>query len=379
MVALSPRFTFLAFLSTLAALSSIPISDAAALGLRALDPTPTEAEVVPNFLGTDRRTAPMNASRFPSRDAHRDAQAHDTPPVIPLPVSKFPGASEKGKTGSGDSSDSSGGEDDGENLSDDGPSREEDALSGDKKDAPHGNHGSVSEKDKKVKGKARITSATGNHPHSFGLEQGRRLYPLSGPNELQSDDKKPGGEHGVQSSDSHHPEVTIEFIDNRLHYVRAPHHHHHHHHHHHDRRRDLKIKRDEPELEHDHASSVISADNEHEVRPRAPHHHHDWHEKVVVSGDHNHVHARRSPHHHHHHHHHDNEKIIVSGDNDHVHVDRSVFIAGEQGQSYVVPHIAKRNVAQELFIVPSLRRRTSDLDGVPGRVDIMVRILVNRP
>jgi hypothetical protein len=133
--------------------------------------------------------------------------------------------------------------------------------------------------------------------------------------------------------------VTVEFIDNRPYYARAPHHHHHHHH-----------------------------DDHHEY------------EKIVVSGDHDHVHAGRSPHHHHHHHdHHEHEKIIISGDNDRVHVDRSVFIAGEQGQSYVVPHIAKRNVAQELFTVPSLRRRANDLNGVPGHVDIMVCILVNRP
>jgi hypothetical protein len=171
--------------------------------------------------------------------------------------------------------------------------------------------------------------------------------------------------------------VTVEFIDNRPYYVRAPHHHHHHHHHH-DRRLHLKIRQGESDRDSD--SSVSSADNEREVRPRAPHRHHDWHGKVIFSGDHDNVHVGRSPHHHHHHDdHHEHEKIIVSGDNDHVHVDRSVFIAGEQGQSYVVPHIAKRNVAQELFTVPSLRRRASDLDGVPGRIDIMVCILVNRP
>lgn len=196
---------------------------------------------------------------------------------------------------------------------------------------------------------------------------------------MWSDNKKLGGKHSVQSRRSHHPDVTIEIIDNHALYVRAPHrHNYHHHHHHYDRRRHgLKTRRGDPEIDRDRSSSVISADNEREVRPRAPHRRPGWDENVVVSGDHDHVHARRSPHHHHHHHH-EHEDIIVSGNNDHVHVDRSVFIAGEQGQSYVVPRTAKRNVGQELFTVPSLSKRTG-VDGVPGQVDIMVRILVNSP
>ncbi|KAH9965047.1 Piwi domain-containing protein [Lactifluus volemus] len=57
------------------------------------------------------------------------------------------------------------------------------------------------------------------------------------------------------------------------------------------------------------------------------------------------------------------DKVIVSGDGDHVHVHRSVSIAGEQGQSYVVPRIANRNVVQGPYNVPSLRRRDNS-DGV---------------
>jgi hypothetical protein len=148
---------------------------------------------------------------------------------------------------------------------------------------------------------------------------------------------------------------------------------------------------------------VVSGDHDHvrvDRSPRSHHHHHyhNGHEKVVVSGDHDHVRVGRSPHSHHHHHHHhqgEHEKVVVSGDHDHVRVDRSldwhqggkamisggndhvhrrrsVLIAGEQGQSYVVPRVAKRSSAQELFAVPSLERRASEMDCAPGYIRIMV-------
>ena len=222
-------------------------------------------------------------------------------------------------------------------------------------------------------------------------------------------------------------EVTAGLPDNHVHHSRSPHHNHHHHHHHHDRyRRGLGT------VHHDRDISApgISARDQNVVHPvaRHHHHHHNPYEKVVVSGDHDHVHVRRSPHHNHHHHHHHNgpEKVIVSGDHDHVrvgrspiphhhhhhhggsekviitgdhdhvrvdrsshgrrnfedekvttsrdnghdHLQRSVFIAGEQGQSYVVPRVAKRSATQKLF---TLGKRASGMDGVPGRIDIMVR------
>jgi hypothetical protein len=224
-------------------------------------------------------------------------------------------------------------------------------------------------------------------------------------------------------------EVTLGLPDNRVHYSRAPYHrHHHHHHHHHDR-----YHRSPGTVHHDRDLSApgILAHDQNVVHPVArrhhQHHHHSPHEKVVVSGDHDHVHIGRSPHHNHHHHHHHNgnEKVIVSGDHDHVrvgrspiphhrhhhhgghekviitgdhdhvrvdrsydghrgledekvttsrdnghdHLQRSVFIAGEKGQSYVVPRVAKRSVTQKLF---TLGKRASGMDGVPGRIDIMV-------
>ncbi len=180
-------------------------------------------------------------------------------------------------------------------------------------------------------------------------------------------------------------EVTAVFPDNRL-YSRAPHHHHHHH--------------------GPHDKVIVTGDHDHVRVGRSPHHHHHHHhhngdEKVVVTGDHDHVRVGRSPspHHHHHHHHGGYEKVVISGDHDHIHVDRSsdghrgfedgkvtisrdnghvhlqrsVFIAGEQGQSYVVPRVAKRSAKQKLF---TLGKRARGLDGAPGRMDIMVRSIV---
>lgn len=90
---------------------------------------------------------------------------------------------------------------------------------------------------------------------------------------------------------------------------------------------------------------------------------------MVVSGDNDHVHVDRSS----------NgrrgfedEKVTTSRDNGHDHLQRSVFIAGEQGQSYVVPRVAKRSTMQKLF---SLGKRTGGMNGVPGHIDIMVRCL----
>ena len=154
MVALSPRFTFLAALSTLAALSLVPVSDAAVLRLRDSDATSTKVEVAQALPAPRGRSALADARRFTSRDAHRHAQVYDSSPVIPLPAPALPGAPQ---AGSDDSSGSSGSESDGKHLSD-GSSHEKDVPSGTKdKDAPHGDTSSVSEKSKKAKGKVSIT------------------------------------------------------------------------------------------------------------------------------------------------------------------------------------------------------------------------------
>lgn len=86
MVALSPRFTFLATICVLAALSSAPVSDAAVLRLRASDPA--LANMAPGhwFRSHSSRVA-------------------DHPPVLPLP--KSPVESHKNSADSSDSPNSS--------------------------------------------------------------------------------------------------------------------------------------------------------------------------------------------------------------------------------------------------------------------------------
>ncbi|KAI0305801.1 hypothetical protein B0F90DRAFT_925908 [Multifurca ochricompacta] len=282
MVALSHRFTFLAALCAIAALSSAPISDAAALRL------PTSDPALMLFSAREHTLPAPDAAGAPQKD--------DTGPLY---------------------------------------------KKGEEKDEGH---------------------------------LWNPFYPVKKLSELWSGDRKLG--------------------DNHVYYARAPHHHHnHHHHHHHDRRnRGRKTRRRVPE--HDRNDSE---NNDHVVLPRAPHHHHGSHKKVIVSGDHDrvrvgrsphhhhhhgyekvivsgdddHVRVTRSPHHHHHHHHHENEKVIVSGDNDNVHVHRSVLISGEGGESYVVPHVVKRDNPQELLTLPSLGRRSGGINGVPGHVDIV--------
>jgi hypothetical protein len=81
MVAISPRFTFLATFCALAAISSAPISDASVLRLRASDPA--LANMAPGH-------------RFRSQSS----PVADHPPVLPLPES--PVESHKKSLGSSD-------------------------------------------------------------------------------------------------------------------------------------------------------------------------------------------------------------------------------------------------------------------------------------
>ena len=121
---------------------------------------------------------------------------------------------------------------------------------------------------------------------------------------------------------------------------------------------------------------VVSGDHDHVRVDRSPiphhrHHHHGGYKKVIISGNHDHVRFDRSSDGHRGF---EDEKVTASRDNGHDHLQRSVFIAGEQGQSYVVPRVAKRSLRQKLF---SLGKRAGGLDGVPGRIDIMVRSFEN--
>ncbi|KAH9967140.1 hypothetical protein BC827DRAFT_1171801 [Russula dissimulans] len=345
MVALTPRFTILATFCALAAISSAPISDAAVLHRRTLDPASMEK--------TSTHTRTGIASLFSRRSSY---VAHGGP-VLPLP--KGHGASQKDY---GDSPGSSDTESDEKTLS--GSRHEETDVSAgaENEDSSYEDNGVISKKAGKFKAKD------------------RRWNPF----------------------------LPLRKMNDYVYHARAPHHdddHHHHHHHHHHYRRVLMTRGRAPGHDSDSAAPVISADKS-VVHPRShhygrvgrsphhPHHHHhhgNGYDKVIVSGDNDRVILNRSPRpHHHHDHNSEHEKVVISGDHPHVHVDRSedegaitysdndhvhrqrsVVIVGEQGQPYVVPRVTKRSTAQELFTIPRSRKRADHMDGASGRIDIM--------
>ncbi|KAH8983160.1 hypothetical protein EDB86DRAFT_3106504 [Lactarius hatsudake] len=264
-------------------------------------------EVTSSFDHTRPRAATSHDHYASSTDSRAVLQEEDKIYAPLLSIPKPTDVPPKNKTDSTDGSGSLSSKSDRKSPSGGNLHGEEDDSEGD--EDKHGNEGSVSKKEK-------------------AKDIGRRWY-LQRPMEQLKDllgDKILG--------------------DNHVHYVRAPHHdhHHHHHHHHHGRR----YSRMNWVRGHKH---VASGNNEHIVYSRAPHHHHNSHEKVIVSGNHDHVRVERSPHHDHdRHHHHDGH---------------------EKGQSYIVPHVTKRATAQESFGLPSLGKRNGDIDGAPGRIDIV--------
>lgn len=134
MVALSPRFTFLATICALAALSSAPVSDAAVLRLRASDPA--LANMTPGHW--------FRSQSSPVAD-------HPLGPVIPLP--KKPVESHKDSADSGDSPSSSGNKNDQKAPSAGGTHGEKDVSTSD------GKKGSLDENDDNVHeggGKVRV-------------------------------------------------------------------------------------------------------------------------------------------------------------------------------------------------------------------------------
>ncbi|KAI0292286.1 hypothetical protein BC826DRAFT_446560 [Russula brevipes] len=401
MVALSPRFTFLATLCVLAAFSSVPISDAAVLRLRASDAGLTE------MMSSNRQTGA--AAWFPSRSSH----AVGDPPVLPLPK-----GSGKDFGDSGDGPSGSRSEDDRKTRAGRGPQEDKDASTGDNDEHnPYEVNGAVSKKGENTKVKDRrwnpynpIKKLSGSwfgdnhdyharasyrhhHHHHHNHHNRFRRGPRSRRRETEHDRDLSASaisedDGRVVNPRSHryyhgpHEKIIVSGDHDHVHIGSSPHHHHHH---------------------TGYEKVIISGDHEHVRVGRSPHHHHHHHhhneyEKVVISGDHDHVRVERSPHprHYHHHHYNGHEKVVVSGDHDHVrfdrspdshrlfedakaitsnhddhvHLQRSVLIAGEQGQSYVVPRVVRRSAAQELLAVPPLGKRASGSDGVPGHIDI---------
>ncbi len=127
MAALSPRFTFLAALCALVAISSAPISDAAVLPLRASDLASTEMTLTQAYSG---------AATLSDR---RSSHVVDGTPVLPLPEDL--GGSQKKYADS----------DDGRNLH-----GEKDGFAGhDTEDSTYDDSGAVSKKGGKAKVKVR--------------------------------------------------------------------------------------------------------------------------------------------------------------------------------------------------------------------------------
>ena len=101
---------------------------------------------------------------------------------------------------------------------------------------------------------------------------------------------------------------------------------------------------------------------------RSPRHHdHDRHRhgEMVINGSNDNVHVPRSPHDHHDHdNHHGHDEVVVNGDDDHVDdhyrradLDPSVYVSDNNGSPYMMAH-AERDGQQ--------------ISGVPGSIDIMV-------
>ena len=143
MVALSPRFTFLATLCTLTAVSMVPLSEAAVLQLRA--PHPLSMEVSSTLVNTRPTAAASHDHYTSSTDSRADSQAEDKiyAPLLsmPKPVDVPP----KNTTNSSEGSGSSGSKSDRKSSSS-GDSYEKDVSEGDEsKHASHGDKSSVSE------------------------------------------------------------------------------------------------------------------------------------------------------------------------------------------------------------------------------------------
>ncbi|KAI0050982.1 hypothetical protein FA95DRAFT_418268 [Auriscalpium vulgare] len=351
MVALSPRFTLLAALCALAALSSGPSADAAAIHMRG-NVNSTSAVA---YMGT-------TTAHAHSASASSDVQAKGDP-VVPLPKGGDTPAVKKG-----DSDVSGGTKSKAKGKDKDGGKKDDDSGDDDSGDDDSGDDDSGDDDDKDSK-KSKKASKDKDRRHYYDF-----LDPLIEIGGFRIGDKR---------HHDHHPEVIIKGKNDHVHVARAPspkHHHHHHHPHH------RAVEEREPRHHHHHHGRdphrehvvVISGDHEKVHLARDPHWHHDhWygheHEKVVVSGNNDDVHLRRDPHWHHGDRH-GHEKIVVSGNDDKVHLKRHVLISGEKGESYVVAREAnpKRARAQHGFAMPDMfKRGTAAMDGVPGHIDIV--------
>ncbi|TFY64976.1 hypothetical protein EVG20_g5756 [Dentipellis fragilis] len=235
----------------------------------------------------------------------------------------------------------------------------------------------------------------GNDDHVHYRREVEAREPIHGRRHHRPDPRDP--ELDAREPHHRHPKIIVTGDHDDVHVRRSPephhgHHRHHHHdkretdiearephrhhgHHHHHDKREADVEAREPHSRH-HAKIIISGDHDdvklhHRAPEPEPHH---GHGKIVVSGDNDHVHVPR----HHHHDHYGHGEVIVSGNDDHVHVGRSILIAGEQGQAYVVAHGRARSEPQKGFRVGgNLWKRDSSMQsqGVPGRIDIVSPVI----
>jgi hypothetical protein len=146
MVALSPRFTVLATLCTITAISMAPLSEAAVLQLRASHPPSMEV------MSTFPRATTSRDHYTLSSDSRADLQEEDKIYAPLLSIPKPVGVPSKNKT---DSSEGSGSSDSKSDRSG-GDSHGKDVSEGESKHASHGDKGSVS-KEEKAKDKVGVS------------------------------------------------------------------------------------------------------------------------------------------------------------------------------------------------------------------------------
>ncbi|CDO68817.1 hypothetical protein BN946_scf184805.g26 [Trametes cinnabarina] len=428
MVVLTPHFTFLAALSSIAAVSLLPTSaEGAAIQIQSRDAvghslvvrhsshgsTETVADVQS---GTGSSKVKHASKKSTSKDTTAKPQRHPKP-IMPLPARmaqknahKASSLSQEGSSGAQKHAPASGSKHKQSSRtardSSDPVARvrslwlgSRDATSeavsnpGSHVGRRHHHHGNHHDE----------VVVKGNHDH---VNVHRRSLWESRSSEVTRDDHD---RVTVEGHDDHvhyhdrghnaHDHVVVKGDNDHVHVQRSPSPHHHHH-------NDKVIVKGNHDTVHVHRSPtpaphsskhhhhdkvVVKGNHDHvnvHGRSPAPHHHHGH--TVVVKGNNEHVNVRRSPsplpepHHHHHHDHHDAAKVVVNGDDDHVKIHNRrtpafgyrypVVISGNGGASYLVHHNAFSQDSTDdggLLDMKLHLRRDGQVSGVPGSIDIM--------
>ncbi|KAI9062756.1 hypothetical protein FKP32DRAFT_1677260 [Trametes sanguinea] len=208
--------------------------------------------------------------------------------------------------------------------------------------------------------------------------------------------------HDHNRGHNDHDHVVVKGDNDHVHVQRSPSPHHHHHHTNdrvivkgdHDSVHMRRSPAPEPHSHKGHHDKVVVMGDHDHVKvhrrsstPQRRHHHHT----VVVKGNNEHVHVGRSPlpaPEPHHHHHHDKDRVIVKGDDDHVNVHgrrerafgyRSpIVISGNGGDAFLLHHdmmsMSQASTYEsdgDLLDMKLHLRRDGQVNGVPGSIEIM--------